>query len=266
MRKSIRIGRIDWSYIDSGTGDEVWLAFHGYGQEAEVLAHFMQSLRPNARVLSFDLPLHGQTVVEKGFLRSGDLAELLGKALIATKANQCSLIGFSLGGKVVLKLVELVPGKIDRIVLIAPDGLKVNPFYRLATHTLFGKALFQLIIRMPFLLLGPSKLFASLRLMDLKIHDFVSDQMGTREKRQRVYDTWQIFKETTPNLDDVSKKIWRYRLKLTLIFGKKDRVIHPKLATKLSGENCKTAKVIMLDAGHTLTTKRYGELLRDQLQ
>ncbi len=266
MRHTIRIGRIDWSYLDSGTGDEVWLAFHGYGQDAEVMAHFVASLRPNARVLSFDLPLHGQTVIEKGFLPSGDLPELLGKALVATKSSQCSLIGFSLGGKLVLKLIEQVPAKIDRIVLVAPDGLKVNPFYRLATHTLFGKALFKLIIRVPFLMLAPSRLFAALRLMDPKIHEFVSDQMGTREKRQRVYDTWQIFKETTPNLDDIRKKIWRYHLKPTLIFGKKDRVIHPKLAKKLSGGTCKTAKVIMLNAGHNLTTKRNAELLRDQLQ
>lgn len=266
MRHTIKIGRINWSYLDSETGDELWLAFHGYGQEAEVMVHFMRSLRPNARVLSFDLPLHGQTNIEKGCLRTGDIAELLGKVLIATKANQCSLIGFSLGGKIVLKLVELVPGKIDRIVLIAPDGLKLNPFYWLATHTLLGKALFQVIIRAPMLILGPISVIVRLRLMNKKVHEFVSDQMGTREKRQRVYDTWQIFRETTPSLDDVRKKIWRYRIKLTLVFGNKDRVIHPKLAKKLSGDNCKTAKVIMLDAGHHLTTKGHAKFLRDQIQ
>lgn len=266
LRQSIKIGRCNWSYLDNGEGDELWLAFHGYGQEAEVMMHFMKSLRPNARVLSFDLPLHGQTVVEKGFLKSGDLAELLGKALIATRYSQCSLVGFSLGGKLVLKLIELVPGKIDHIVLIAPDGLKVNRFYWLATHTFLGRALFQIVIRFPAIIQGPSKLFALLRVMDPKVQEFVSDQMGSEEKRQKVYDTWQIFKEMTPNLDDVRKKIWRYRLKPNLIFGKNDRVIHPKLAKKLSGENCKSAKVILLDAGHHLTTKLHAEFLRDQLQ
>ena len=46
---------------------------------------FMKSFRPNARVLSFDLPLHGQTTVKKRkALGVGDLAELQGKALQET--------------------------------------------------------------------------------------------------------------------------------------------------------------------------------------
>ncbi len=266
MRKIIKIGRVHWSYLDSEKGDEVWLGFHGFGQGAEVVNHFLKTLRPDARILSFDLPLHGETFVEKGFIKPGELAELLGKALIETDVKSCNLFGFSLGGKVVLKMVELAPGKIDRVVLIAPDGLKVNPFYGFATNTVIGRLLFKLIIRFPQPFLGTSWILAKSRLMNPKIHDFVTSQMGNKEKRQKVYDTWQIFKKTVPNLDDVRKKIWRYRMKLTLVFGINDRVIHPKLAKKLSGDNCKSASVIMLNAGHHLLTKKHAEVLKDQIQ
>jgi pimeloyl-ACP methyl ester carboxylesterase len=253
--------------LDSGEGDEVWLTFHGYGQEAEVMQHFMKNLRPNVRVLSFDLPLHGNTTVKKQkALSVGDLAELHGQALRETGAQKCSLLGFSLGGKLVLKLVELVPARLDSIVLIAPDGLKTNPLYWFVTHTLFGRWIFQLIILFPQPILAVSKLLALTRLMNPKIHDFVSSQMSTRNKRQKVLDTWMMFRHIKPSLDQVSKKIWRYRIKPTLIFGKRDRVIHPKLAKKLSGENCKTAEVIMLDAGHNLTTKEIALQITDELQ
>ena len=255
-----------WSYLDTGVGDEIWLGFHGFGQEAEVVEHFLKTLRPNARILSFDLPLHGQTQIEKGFIKTGELAELLSKALQASGAQSCSLFGFSLGGKVALKMVELVPAKIDKLVLVAPDGLKVNPFYRLATNTLIGRILFQTVIRFPHLFLGISRLLGATRLMNPKIDEFVRSQMGTREKRQKVYDTWQIFKQSTPVLDDVRKKIWRYKIKPTLIFGTRDRVIHPKLAKKLSGENCKTAEVIMLKAGHNLLTKEIALQIRDRIE
>lgn len=267
LRKSLRTGPVTWSYLDTEEGDEVWLVFHGYGQEAEVMQHFMKSLRPNARILSFDLPLHGSTTVKKRkALGVGDLAELLGKALQETGAKSCSVLGFSLGGKLALKMVELVPVKLEKLVLIAPDGLKTNPLYWFVTHTLIGRWIFELIILFPHPLLVLSKFFALTRLMNPKVHDFVSSQMGTKEKRQKVLDTWMMFRHIKPPLDQVRKKIWRYRIKPTLVFGKKDRVIHPRLAKKLSGDNCKSAKLIMLDAGHNLTTKRIAEELRDQIQ
>lgn len=267
MRKTLQTGPVTWSYLDSGEGDEVWLTFHGYGQEAEIMQHFMKSLRPNARVLSFDLPLHGNTTVKKRkSLGVGDLAELLGKALQETGAKSCSVLGFSLGGKVALKMVELVPVKMERIVLIAPDGLKTNPLYWLVTHTLIGRWIFELVILFPQPLLGISKLLAASKIMNPKVHEFVTAQMGTREKRQKVLDTWMMFRHIKPTLDQVRKKIWRYRLKPTLVFGKRDWVIHPRLAKKLSGNNCKSAKLVMLDAGHNLTTKRIAEEIKNEIQ
>lgn len=262
MRKTLKIGRSEWSYLDSGSGDEVWLSFHGYGQQAEVMHHFVGSLRPDARILSFDLPLHGETRMKGHVLPLGDIDEVLDKALLATGASHCSIIGFSLGGKVVLKMVELSPGKLEKIVLVAPDGLKINPLYWFVTNTLFGRTLFRIAIILPQPVLGTAWLLSKTRLMNPKVHAFVKSQMDTKAKREKVLDTWMMFRQVVPNLNQVSKRIWRYRLKLTLVFGKKDRVIHPKLAKKLSGENCKTAKVVIIDAGHNLTTKEHAEFLK----
>lgn len=267
MRKNLKVGQVDWSYLDTETGDELWLTFHGYGQEAEVLHHFAKTLKPDARILSFDLPLHGNTTIKKDkSLGIGDVGELMGVAMREVGASRCSLIGFSLGGKIVLEMVELTPGKIDRILLIAPDGLKTNPLYWLVTHTLLVRSLFRLVILFPQPFFAISRLLAASGLMNRKVDEFVRSQMGTREKREKVLKTWMTFKHIRPSLDQVRKRIWRYKIKPTLVFGTKDRVIHPKLAKKLSGENCKTAKLIMLDAGHNLTTKEIALQLKDQIQ
>ena len=267
LRKTIKIGNVNWSYLDSEIGDEIWLGFHGFGQEAEVVEHFLKTLRPNARILSFDLPLHGKTLIENGgFIKTQELTALFNQVLAATNEKSCSVLGFSLGGKVALKMTELIPEKIDRLVLIAPDGLKVNPFYWFATNTLAGRSLFQLLIRFPHPFLGMSKLLASTRVMNPKIDEFARSQMGTRKKRQKVYNTWQIFKQTTPSLNDVRAKILQHKIKTTLIFGTRDRVIHPKLAKKLSGENGKTSEVIMIEAGHHLLTKEVALQTRDSIK
>ena len=267
LKKTLKTGAAIWSYLDNEEGDEIWLTFHGYGQDAEVMQQFMKIFRPKARVLSFDLPLHGNTTVKKNKpLTLGDLADLQGRALLEAGGKKCSILAYSLGGKLALKMVELDPGKMERLVLIAPDGLKTNRLYWFVTHTTVGRIIFRLVIKFPHPILGLSKLLSITRLMNPKIHEFVLSQMSSREKRQKVLDTWMMFKNITPSLDQVSKRIWRYRIKLTLVFGKKDRVIHPKLAKNLSGQNCKSAEVIMLDAGHNLTTRRYAEQLKNLVE
>jgi pimeloyl-ACP methyl ester carboxylesterase len=263
LHKTLKIGPVNWSYLDSGEGDEVWLVFHGYGQEAEVMLHFMKTLRPTARILSFDLPLHGVTEMKNSVLRVSDISDLIGMTLREIGVKNCSLAGFSLGGKIVLKLVELAPGNINTILLIAPDGLKVNPLYWCVTNTIVGRELFHLFIQFPQPLLFTSKLLSTLGLMNKKIDTFVSAQLSTRSKREKVLKTWVVFKQLTPNLKEVRNKIWRYQIKPTLVFGKRDRVIHPKLAKKLSGENCSTAELIWLDAGHNLTTKERALQLKE---
>jgi len=266
LRKTLKIGSVNWSYLDSGEGDEVWFVFHGYGQEAEVMLHFIKTLRPTARILSFDLPLHGGTEMKHSVLQTSDISDLIGMTLREIGVKNCSLAGFSLGGKIVLKLVELAPGNINKILLIAPDGLKVNPLYWFVTNTIVGRELFHLFIQCPQPLLFTSKLLSMLGLMNKKIDTFVSAQLSTRSKREKVLKTWIAFKQLTPILKDVRNKIWRYQIKPTLVFGKRDRVIHPRLAKKLSGENCSTAELIWLDAGHNLTTKEHALQLKGHLE
>ncbi len=265
MRKTLKIGPITWNYIDSGEGDELWLAFHGYGQEAEVMHHFMRYLKPNARVISFDLPCHGKTQVAKRFLDNGDLSELVGWFVREHGILKCSLVGFSLGGKIVLKLVELVPGKLDSILLIAPDGLKVNPLYNFVNNTMLGRAGFGVIIKHPAPFFGISKLLNISGLMHRKVHEFITNQMRTKRKREKVFNSWQAFKRIKPILPDVRSKIWRYHIKTFLVFGKYDKVINPRLARKLSGSNCTTSKVIFLDTGHRLLTRENAEILRKSI-
>jgi hypothetical protein len=154
----------------------------------------------------------------------------------------------------------------DGLVLIAPDGLKTNPLYWFVTNTKVGRWVFQLVILFPHPIIGFSKMLSVIRIMNPKIHEFVSSQMDSKAKRKKVLDTWMMFRHISPSLDQVSKKVWRYRMKLILVFGTKDRVIHPKLAKNLSGDNCKTAEVIMLDTGHNLITKRQAKQLKDLIK
>lgn len=194
-----------------------------------------------------------------------DLTDLLGRCLRSEGVERCSVLGYSLGGKMALKMVELSPGRIERLVLIAPDGLKTNPFYRFATHTLVGNWIFRRAMNNPKGLLSVSSILVKTKLMDKRVLEFYQRQLEKKEVREMIYGSWMAFADLTPDLVLIRKNIFRYKVVTELIFGKHDRVIHPKLAAKLSGHHVKTAKVHLLERGHELTTddaaKEIGKLL-----
>ena len=43
--------------------------------------------------------------------------------------DKVALAGYSMGGRVCLTITELLPELIDRVLLIASDGLVFNPLY-----------------------------------------------------------------------------------------------------------------------------------------
>lgn len=261
-RKKLVVGKATWSYVETGQGDDLWVTFHGYGQSAEVMAHFMHHFKPNVRSIHFDLPHHGDTFLGKESLKPSELGDLISHILKVTQQKKCSILAFSLGGKPALKLVELAPGRISEMILIAPDGLKINPLYRFTANTEIGKYLYGRVITNPSRVLGTAKILANMRLLDAKIEVFIRQQLESRTNRERIYKVWRAFRLITPDLVDIRSKIHRYHIKMTLIFGKHDKIIRPSLASKLEGISDGKVHVILLDKAHNLTTTSVAEELR----
>jgi pimeloyl-ACP methyl ester carboxylesterase len=263
QRKFIKVGGTRWAYTESGTEGALWVTFHGYGQSADVMERFMLHFRPEARGVHFDLPHHGETTTEQESISPSNLADLLGKVMHEKGVNRCSLLAFSLGGKVTLKLAELMPGKVERMILIAPDGLKVNPLYRFTANTRFGGWLYGRVINNPNNLFTAAGVLRMSRILHPKIEQFMHRQLDTREKRERVFNVWRTFRNITPDLNDIRSKIQRYNISTVMVFGKHDRIIRPSLGRKLDFGNHPKIRTILLDKGHDLYGSDVAAELRD---
>jgi len=266
VRKYIQVGKATWSYVEMGEGDDLWITFHGYGQSGEVMAHFMRHFKPDVRSVHIDIPFHGETDLGKESLQPSDLTDLVTHVLRDHHAASCSLLAFSLGGKVALKLVELMPGKIDRMVLIAPDGLKINPLYRFTANTPMGKWLYGRVIDNPNRVLGATRLLTNAKLLDKKIDQFIHHQLATRESRQMVYNVWRAFRFITPDLVDIRSKIHRYNITTLLVFGKFDTIIRPSLGRKLDDVAGEKVSVLVLEKSHNLITTPVAEELQKHVR
>ena len=154
------------SYYAWGTGDKMLVCFHGYGENALSFSCLATHL-PDYSIIAIDLPNHGETAWQE----TGDLfPETLLQIVLQICGNQpqrISLMGYSMGGRVCMQLVQLAPEIVERLVLIAPDGFNRNFWYNFSTQTVIGNKLFH------FSMKHPKPLFLLLKIMcklDQKLH------------------------------------------------------------------------------------------------
>jgi pimeloyl-[acyl-carrier protein] methyl ester esterase len=100
--------------VTSGTGPDVAL-LHGWGLHGGIFESLAQALAPRYRLHVLDLPGHGRSPWAKG---AGDL-EGLARGVAAHLPERCSVVGWSLGGLVAVRLASRFPARIPALVVIA---------------------------------------------------------------------------------------------------------------------------------------------------
>jgi pimeloyl-ACP methyl ester carboxylesterase len=96
---------------------------HGFGSSLETWEPWAQSLSARYRVIRFDLPGFGLTGADP----TGDYTDVREMKILLDLMDQmgvarASLIGHSLGGRIVSNFAALHPDRVNRLVLVAPDG------------------------------------------------------------------------------------------------------------------------------------------------
>jgi pimeloyl-ACP methyl ester carboxylesterase len=215
---------------------------------------------------AIDLPFHGKTKWNEGLVFTPeDLKEITlsvlstAKPPLPTSQTQLTLLGYSLGGRMALSLYEQMPACVNKIVLLAPDGLKVNGWYWLATQTWAGNKLFALTMQKPGWFLGLLHVVNRFSLINASIYKFVKYYIGDAVVRQQLYQIWTALRKIKPSIKVIKKEITIRHTSVRLLFGRHDRIILYSNGEKFrkSIENDCTIKVI--NAGHAVLAERYVE-------
>src|ERR1700761_6282346 len=109
-------------YTVWGTGDQLLFAFHGYGESAASFSILGEELDPVLTFVAIDLPFHGRTEWKEGlFLSPADLVACMEEIAVrlAARREKWWLLGYSMGGRVALELLEQAPERIEKMVLLA---------------------------------------------------------------------------------------------------------------------------------------------------
>jgi len=252
-----------------GTGARLLFGFHGYGESAESFAFLGEAPGIDVTLVAIDLPFHGQTEWKEGLFFDPEQLIFILMEIASRMPGRLSgwwLIGYSMGGRIALQLVENNPDNIEKLVLLAPDGLNVNPWYWLATHTKIGNHLFRWTMRWPawfFLLL---RLGNALKLVNPSIYKFTLHYIHDQQVRQDLYIRWTTMRGFRPHPPIILEIIRNKRIPVSLIFGRHDRIIRwergEKFRTKGIADIC---TLILLPTGHQLLRVQYLDILQSEI-
>jgi pimeloyl-ACP methyl ester carboxylesterase len=120
----IRVAGLRLHVRDSGPKTAPALIFlHGFGSSLQTWEPWANILAPHYRLIRFDLPGFGLTGADP----TGDYGDA--RALTVLRAlmdrlgiARATVIGNSLGGRIAWQFAAADPARVDRLVLISPDG------------------------------------------------------------------------------------------------------------------------------------------------
>ena len=253
-RSDIALGDGLVSYLRWGQGPTAIIALHGYGERAESFKHWGEALHTDYTLYAPDLPLHGSgRWKENQPFTVAHLHELIkGMAGENTKIILC---GYSMGGRLCLSYTEAYTANLARLVLLAPDGLKVNFWYWLATQTRFGNRLFRYTMEHPTWFLGSVRILGAMRLINRGIVKYVHRHLGEAEARSALYNRWTCMRTFRPSLENVKRRISEADLQVRLVFGRFDRIIQPSQGYRFQQGIDNQCQLIEVSAGHQLLTR-----------
>ena len=177
----------------------------------------------------------------------------------AASNEKLSIMGFSLGGRIVLSLYQAMPGQIEKLILLAPDGLKVNFWYWLATQTWFGNKLFYFTMKHPGWFFGFLKMLNKLGLVNTSVFKFVNFYIGDKDIRQLLYQRWMVLRKLKPGIKRIKSLIQKNDTKLRLIYGTHDRIILPARGKKFIRGIEKQCKLTVIHSGHQVLHENHIE-------
>ncbi len=261
----IPIGRSVIHCKRTGEGNELLIAFPGFGERSVMFDKIGKELGEKYTVFAVDLPMHGESRWRgRKRITTKIFEELIVHILHLENKSQCALMGFSFGGRIALCLQEKIPDKIKGLYLIAPDGVHVTYAYRAFTNVpdYFKRAFFKLLAAKPV----RRRVGWMYRKGWIGHHNyrFVKTQCNTRRKRRRLLLYWMSLDRLSPEWEEAKYMLSEQGGFVKLFMAIQDEVV-TKSTARILTEGIDRAEVVFINSNHTRLKKIFFERLGEYL-
>lgn len=249
----ITIGHNRLAYTTYGSGNNIMIAIHGFGQSK---AHwsFLNNHWSDTMIIAIDLPQHKDSKWKDATLTLDHLQTFITTLQLRYHFQHFSLIGFSMGGRVCLNIVQLFPNLIKHLILLAPDGLQHNFWYNLATRKAIGKRIFRSITIQPKWILHAFDHLHSIHILKESNYKYFKEQFGNRHHRIQLYKVWNVMSELKNDIATTINTLNESSINVQLIVGQHDHIIPVKHVYQFKQKVPKT-RLTILKKGHRILNK-----------
>jgi pimeloyl-ACP methyl ester carboxylesterase len=238
-------------YRVMGEGPVLTLCFHGFGESADHFKHLSERL-PDHTLVAIDMPFHGRTEWNEPDKLTID--ELMG--IVAEcpplAGRTFGVMGYSMGGKMALTLVQTEPSRVTHLCLVAADGLRVDPWHRFCTRTLWGKRLLERTVDDPRRILALLNLFQKAGWINPSSYKFVTYNLKDAALRRVIYGTWMSLRDFVPDTDAVLRQVQARLMPVCMVYGNYDRLAPQKQGEAFYKRLGSLGWMKTVDSGHTL--------------
>lgn len=245
-------------YRQFGDGPKLLFCFHGYGRESYTFSFLERRLGNAFTIIAIDIPFHGLTEWKDELIFK---PEYLAKFILDIRSSlqkddiKFSVLGFSMGGRIALYLTQLLAEKVERLVLLAPDGLSFNFWRWLGSGTWIGSKLLHYTIHHPGWLKWLINKAEKWHLIHRSLADFVRYYIYNEEHRKTLYRRWISMRKFKPAPAKLKRLITKNRIPVRMLFGAFDRVIPHKGGERFKQGIEQFAAVEVVEAGHHLLSE-----------
>ena len=207
------------------------IALHGYGESGRFFYPLAPVIEPHFRLIVPDLPFHGRSLWQENSYRLSDLAAIV-QQWAGPAPAPLALAGHSFGARIALCLLPFFAPRLQRVLLINPDGFRTRWLPLLAK---LPPPLRERLLRWtdpPEKLLQWARHLHRLKLIDAFALQFLQYHLSGQERRQRLSGTWRSLPDLQPDLQAVRRAIERHDLTVDLLFGRHDDLVSEKTARR----------------------------------
>lgn len=257
-------------YRQFGNGPKLLFCFHGYGRESYTFSILERKLGHLFTIIAIDVPFHGLTqwkdelVLQPKYMANFLLQIRSG---LHKENTKFSLLGFSMGGRVALHLTQLLADKVERLILLAPDGLNFNFWRWLMTNAWPFNKLLAYTIRHPKWVSWIIDKAEKWNVIHRSLADFIRYYIDDDDHRFMFYNRYISMRKFSPAFGQLKQFIRKYRITVKMMFGAFDRVIPSAGGEKFKEGIEEFASVKVIEAGHHLLSEaqvgKIAQLIND---
>jgi pimeloyl-ACP methyl ester carboxylesterase len=223
------------------------ILIHGFGASLQTWDFWAQGLARTHRVIRFDLPGSGLSLPDPAAdYTDARSIELLLALMNRLGLQRASIVGHSIGGRIAWTFAATHPERVDRLVLVSPDGFASPGFeYGQAPKVPFVLGLMRYVLPRPLLRMNLQPAYADPQSLNDALIDRYEDLLRAPGARQALLDR---MRQTV--LVDPRPLLAVIRAPTLLVWGERDALIPFANASDYLQVLPEAALVSFPDAGH----------------